>query len=82
MSGPRIAIAALIAYALVGVATFGPAAAGREPDYNRLQRQCTETGSDTTCFLASDAIPPVVSGFGAALAWPFYWSWELAEPRS
>jgi hypothetical protein len=75
----RLLIAAAVAYAAGAVATFGQAAAGAEPAHNQLQRECVESRSTVVCLRAEDDVPPAIIGMAAALAWPLYWSWELAE---
>jgi hypothetical protein len=76
MNSDRIAGICLLLYIVVGVVTFGHAAAHAQPAYDKIRADCVRTNSSTICATAADTAPPAIDGIGAALLWPFYWSWE------
>jgi len=61
MTAPRIWIGVAILYAAIAVFSFGHAAAHYRCDDTK--HTCVDNGQ--------------AAGMGAALLWPFYWSWEL-----
>jgi hypothetical protein len=69
--GKRAIIAALVAYALIGIVTFGHSAAQKPTECAPDDQFCSEG------ILAGDA---AMSAFTAAILWPLYWSWEAFTP--
>jgi hypothetical protein len=77
MNSYRIAAIGLFLYVVVGIVTFGHAAAHAQPAYDKIYADCAHTTSaSSVCDLARDTPPPALSGIAAGLLWPFYWSWE------
>lgn len=62
-------------YLVVGLVTFGHAAAESQRYADRDQAICMERRGD---FCSTIELPAVPALIGAAL-WPLYWSWELQE---
>lgn len=63
----RAAFATFAAYALIGIITFGHAAA------NTTAPEC-----EIFCITSREE-KAVIGGMGAAIMWPLYWSWEVFE---
>lgn len=59
----RIAAWSAGIYLVMAVVTFGHAAAHHPPCIETERKYCPEDGK-------------ALAGMGAAILWPFYWSWE------
>lgn len=71
----RYKIIALAAYAGIGIATFGHAAATKQAEEDAEYAACQATRSeDGYCWRTNELAP--MAGLVAAPFWPLYWSWE------
>lgn len=72
MNKKTITKAALIAYAVIGIITFGHAASIAEAEADAEYAMCSAV-ENSVCL---ESIYPPFSGLFAAALWPLYWSWE------
>lgn len=70
MNLPRYILIGLAVYAVIGIYTFGYAAA--ESTKWGIEQECGSGGKSRDCI----GHLPVANGLFAAFVWPLYWSWE------
>lgn len=67
----RYSLIGLAVYAVIGIYTFGYAAA--ESTKWGIEQECGSGGKSRKCIAHS----PAINGLFAAIVWPLYWSWEV-----
>jgi hypothetical protein len=76
LSGLRHPATIACAYALIGLGTFGHAAA-RLDAYQRRFCQTLDDRVKSPGISCYDS--PSINGMFSGVLWPFYWSWELQQ---
>lgn len=71
MTSERLITLAAAAYIAVGIVTFGHGAAHADREHAACEAKPLPPKAIRWC---EDTAP--INGLGAAVLWPFYWSWE------